>query len=76
MCILRILKNRVILGILESGRLISLMIPREERVCNCDTDIQTLAHYMLNIPVLTGLKDKFGYRCIREALTSPNAAKI
>lgn len=55
-CVLRILKNRVILGILESGRLISLMIPREERVCNCDTDIQTLAHYMLNIPVLTGLK--------------------
>ena len=42
----------------ESGRIAG--IPREERLCVCNSGIQTISHILLHCPKLNDLREKYG----------------
>ena len=61
---------------IESGRLCNPTIPRDERLCMCNGDVQTLHHCLFDCPLLAEVRAEFDYESIEDALNSPDAAKI
>ena len=35
-------------------------IPQEERLCSCNTDVQTVKHVLLDCPLLNQLRTQYG----------------
>ena len=60
----------------ETGRLCNPTLPREERVCRCNTGVQTLKHCLFDCPLLTELHDEYSYSSIAEALNLPGAVNL
>ena len=44
---------------IETGRFAIPRIPREERLCNCGTGVQTVKHCLLSCPLLNTLRAKY-----------------
>ena len=44
-------------------------IPREERLCCCNTGVQSLHHVLLDCPMLADLHNEYRYTSIEEAFT-------
>ena len=61
---------------IESGRLCNPTIPRDERLCMCNGDVQTLHHCLFDCPLLAEARAEYNYESIEDALNSPDAAKI
>lgn len=58
---------------IETGRMIKpTPLPREERICACNTDIQTLEHCLLNCPLLSHVRPNEKFSTVNEALLNPN----
>ena len=53
---------------IEKGRLNNPPIPREERLCACQQDIQSLRHILFNCPLLTDLYLSFNFTSVNEAM--------
>ena len=60
----------------ESGRLCNPKIPRENRICICGLDIQTLHHCLFDCPLLQDLRTDFSYESVADVLTSNDAPMI
>ena len=54
---------------IESGRMKIPTIPREKRMCLCNTDIQTLRHCLLVCPLLQNLREKYNITSVENAAT-------
>ena len=61
---------------IETGRMCNPTIPREERVCTCNTGVQSLAHCLLACPLLQELYVEHNFGSIDEALSSPQIFKF
>ena len=57
---------------IETGRLCNPKIPRENRLCECSTGVQTLWHCLKECPLLMHLYDEFHYASIEDALNADN----
>ena len=57
---------------IEKGRLYHPPIPREERLCACQQDIQSLRHILFNCPLLTDLYQLFNFTSVNEAMNRPD----
>ena len=57
---------------IESGRLCNPKIPREERICSCNTNIQTLRHCLFECPLLHEIHQEYEYTSVEEAFSSPD----
>ena len=69
----RISKTRYRTGshnlLIETGRMVKPMpIPREERICLCKTDIQTLEHCLLTCPLLAHIRPSDNFSTVSDAL--------
>ena len=53
---------------IESGRMPH--IPREERLCKCNSDIQTVAHVLLHCHLVNGIREKYGVVDIESGITN------
>ena len=60
---------------IETGRMSKPFEPRENRLCLCDTDVQTLKHCLLACPLLMELRDRYGINNIAEFMSDSGAAK-
>ena len=60
--------------IIETGRMCNPKIPREDRMCDCNTDVQTLYHCLFNFPLLEELYNDFTFTSIEEAMNLQNIA--
>ena len=60
----------------ETGRLCNSTLPREERLCRCNTGIQTLTHCLFHCPLLAELRGEYVYSSVEKALELPNAATL
>ena len=60
----------------ETGRLCNPTLPREERLCKCNTGVQTLTHYLFDCPLLNELRGEYVYSSVKEALELPDAATL
>ena len=58
--------------LIEKGRLYNPPIPREERLCACQQDIQSLRHILFNCPLLTDLYQLFNFTSVNEAMNRPD----
>ena len=61
---------------IEAGRLRNPIIPRDERICSCNTGVQTLHHCMFDCPLLAETHTEFAYTSIEEAFNLPDIAKL
>ena len=52
---------------IESGRMCNPIIPREERLCSCNTGIQSLYHCLFDCPLLAEVRGDYNYESIEEA---------
>ncbi len=53
---------------IESGRM--LHIPREERLCKCDRDVQTVEHVLLHCHLLDGIREKYNVVDIENGISN------
>ena len=60
---------------IESGRMAKPSELREDRLCLCTTDIQTLKHCLLSCPLLDELKESYGIDSIPEFMSDSGTAK-
>ena len=61
----------------ERGRISNPIIPREERLCICNTEIQTLEHCLLRCPLLQELYTEYDkFPSVHLAFVHPNIAKF
>ena len=61
---------------IEAGRLCKPIIPREERLCTCNTDIQSLRHCLFDCPLLQEMHEEYQFTTIQEAFNSPYIGKV
>ena len=61
---------------IETGRFSIPRIPSEERLCLCNTDLQTLHHCLFHCPLLAEVRAEYEYGSIEEALKLPDVAKL
>ena len=61
---------------IETGRLCNPSIPREERLCICNTGVQSLRHCLFECPLLVELYGRYAYTSIEEAFNSPDIGKL
>ena len=61
---------------IETGRLCNPTIPRDERICSCNTGLQTLHHCLFVCPLLAEVRADYEYESIEEAFKLPNVAKL
>ena len=55
--------------LIETGRMVKpTPIPREERICLCNTDIQTLEHCLLTCPLLAHIRPSDNFSTVSDAL--------
>ena len=52
---------------IEAGRLCCRKIPREQRLCSCKTEVQSLHHVLFKCPLLHILQTEFNFTNIEEA---------
>ena len=60
----------------ETGRMNNPPIPREQRLCSCDTSVQSLHHVLLECPLIADLHEEFGYTSIEEAFSRRDIAEF
>ena len=60
---------------IESGRMAKPFEPREDRLCLCTTDIQTLEHCLLFCPLLDELRERYVIDDISEFMSNSCTAK-
>ena len=61
---------------IESGRLCNPIIPRDERLCSCNTGIQSLHHCLFDCPLLAEVHAEYNYESIEEAFKLPEIANL
>ena len=61
---------------IETGRLCNPTIPRDERICSCNTGIQSLHHCLFDCPLLADVHADYTYGSIEEAFNLPDIAKL
>ena len=61
---------------IESGRLCNPKIAREERLCICNTGVQSLRHCLFDCPLLHELHEEYAYTSIEEAFMLPDIVKL
>ena len=61
---------------IESGRMCNPIIPREERLCSCNTGVQSLYHCLFDCPLLAEVRAEYNYQSIEEAFKLPDIAKL
>jgi hypothetical protein len=54
----------------EIGRMSYPPMPREQRLCSCNTGVQSLHHVLLECPLLGDLHEEYGFTSIEEAFNS------
>ena len=54
---------------IETGRMSNPPIPREERLCRCNTGIQSLNHVLFDCPLVADLHNEYRFVSIDEAFT-------
>ena len=59
---------------IETGRWSIPIIPRNERLCVCSTDVQTLQHCLFECPLVNELRIQHNYNSLEEAMSSDNIA--
>ena len=52
---------------IETGRMSNPLIPREERLCRCNTGVQSLHHVMFECPILADLHNEYRFVSIDDA---------
>ena len=57
---------------IETGRMNTPVVPREDRLCICNNDIQTLRHVLLICPLIAELRQKYNIETIEEAISNAN----
>ena len=55
---------------IEKGRHRNPVIPRDQRLCRCNTGIQTLKHFLLECPILNHLRTDNNLVSVAECITS------
>ena len=55
---------------IESGRITGTA--REERLCKCNTSIQTLSHVLLHCPMLNDIREKYSVQNVAEGVMKEN----
>ena len=60
----------------ETARLCNPTLPREERLCKCNTGVQTLTHCLFDCHLLNELRGEYVYSSVKEALELPDAANL
>ena len=65
---------------IETGRMYQPIIPREDRLCDCMRDIQSLTHILFNCPLLQEIYNRHNMNTtdlnIEETFKSPTIATI
>ena len=61
---------------IESGRLCNPKIAREERLCICNTGVQSLRHCLFDCPLLHELHEEYAYTSIEEVFMLPDIVKL
>ena len=59
---------------IEKGRMCNPKIPREERLCLCNNEIQTLEHCLLRCTILQDLREQYSFPSVNAAFGNPNIA--
>ena len=55
---------------IEAGR--TSYIPREERLCICNNDLQTVKHVLLQCPLLNGLRERYNVLDVENGIMNEN----
>ena len=61
---------------IETGRMCNPSIPREERMCCCNSGIQSLQHIFFDCPLLAELHEEFAFTSIEEAFHRVDIARF
>ena len=61
---------------IEKGRMCNPKIPREERLCLCNNEIQTLEHCLPRCAILQDLRDQYNFSSVSTAFDNPNIARF
>ena len=61
---------------IETGQMCNPSLPREERICCCDTGIQSLCHVLFQCPLLNELYNEYAFTSIEEKFNRGNIAKF
>ena len=61
---------------IETGRMCNPTIPREERVCLCNTGVQSLKHCLFDCPLLHDLYQEYNFETVEDALHLPHISKF
>ena len=60
---------------IETGRMCQPPIPREDRLCFCRTDLQTLRHCLLHCPLLIAQRERYNFTSVETAMNELNTSK-
>ena len=61
---------------IETGRMSNPLVPREERICRCNTGIQTLHHVLFECPLLAELHEEYAFTSIEQAFNDEEIAQF
>ena len=61
---------------IETGRMNKPPIPRDERLCCCNTDVQSLHHVLLDFPVVADLHREYTYTSVEDAFKRNNITQF
>ena len=61
---------------IETGRMCNPLIPRSERHCSCNTDIQSLHHVLFDCPLIADLHQEYNFTSIEEALNRDDVSQF
>ena len=53
---------------IETGRMANPTIPRDERLCSCNTGVQSLHHVLFDCPLIEDLHEEYQFTSIEEAM--------
>ena len=53
---------------IETGRMANPTIPRDERLCSCNTGVQSLHHVLFDCPLIEDLREEYQFTSIEEAM--------
>ena len=59
---------------IETGSMFN--IPRDERICDCMADLQTLQHCLFDCPMLADIRSEYNFTTIQEAMESKEIVKF
>ena len=61
---------------METGRLCTPTLPREERLCLCNAGVQTLTHCLFVCPLLAEVRENYEYSSVEKALDLPDSPDL